>query len=100
VEDKGKQGDGGNEKGAESKHSDLLRAARLRPPRPEKAGLSREECGDFPGRELSWRDGHGGAPGEAERCRRSSTASTARLYGGVAEGAKGPLGGRGLTIGT
>jgi hypothetical protein len=39
---------------------------------------------------------HGGTPGEAsERGRRSSTAATARLNGGVAEGAKGPLGGRG-----
>jgi len=35
-------------------------------------------------------DGHGGTPGEAERCRRGSTASVARLSGGAAEGAKGP----------
>ena len=49
-----------------------------------------------PGTELSWWDGHKGMPGEAsERGRRGSTASTARLCGGVAEGAKGPLGGRG-----
>ena len=34
-------------------------------------------------------------PGEAESCRRGFAASTARPYGGVAEGAKGPLGGWG-----
>jgi hypothetical protein len=34
-------------------------------------------------------------PGEAESCRRGFMATTARLSGGVAEGAKGPLGGWG-----
>ena len=41
----------------------------------------------------------GRTPGEAEKGRRSSTAATARLNGGVAEGAKGPpLAGGGLTV--
>jgi hypothetical protein len=48
-----------------------------------------------PSPELSCGDGHGAMPGEAQRCRRGSTPATARLNGGVAEGAKGHLGGRG-----
>jgi hypothetical protein len=44
--------------------------------------------------ELSWCDGHDRCSGEAEAARRSDAAATARLSGGVAEGAKGPLGGR------
>src|SRR5688572_2669731 len=45
----------------QSRHSDLLKAARLRPPARE--GRPQEEgCGDFPGTELSSRDGHGGTP--------------------------------------
>lgn len=79
----------------ESKHSDLLRAAHLRPPRPERRASQEEVCGAFPGTELRPGDGHGGSPGEAERCQRGSTASTARLNGGAAEGATGPPGGRG-----
>jgi hypothetical protein len=62
---------------------------------PSRLDGSQEEVyGDFPGLELSCGDGHGGTPGEAsERCRVAPRASAARLNGGVAEGATGPLGG-------
>ena len=46
-------------------------------------------------------DGHGGSPGEAERCRRGSTASlNCPSELGSGRGATGPLGGRGLTTET
>jgi hypothetical protein len=59
------------------------------------AGLLPQANPGLPGTELSRCGGHDPCSGEAEIFRRSDGAATARLSGGVAEGAKGPLGGRG-----
>lgn len=50
------------------------------PRAPRQASSGQRICGD----------GHRGSPGEAESCRRGSTASAARLNGGEAEEAKAP----------
>jgi hypothetical protein len=63
------------------------------------AGLLPQASPGLPGTELSWCGGHDRCSGEAEIFRRSDGAATARLSGGVAEGAKGPpLAGSGLNV--
>jgi hypothetical protein len=62
------------------------------------AGLLPQANPGLPGTELSRCGGHDPCSGEAEIFRRSDGAATARLSGGVAEGAKGPLAGGGLNV--
>ncbi len=116
-EGEGDQGQGGDEETrAESSHSDLLRAARLRPAWPKRRASQKEVCGHphprlklvgpiprYGGRLPTWNRAE--PWGRTRSYAGRSCGLPALLYSlncpperGMAEGATGPLGGRGLTI--